>query len=186
MRILVAMEYSGRVREAFRAKGHNVTSCDLLPSEDNSPHHVVGDVIPLIDQGGWDLIVMHPPCTALAVSGNRWYGTGKEKHSERLESIAWTLMVFEKAQRNAKAVCMENPVGVLPIKATQYVQPWEYGCGETKKTGLWLAGLEPLTPTDIVDGREQRVWRMGPSPDRWKERSRTFQGIAYAMAAQWG
>jgi hypothetical protein len=186
MKVLIAMEYSGRVREAFRAKGHDVTSCDLLPSEDNSPHHITGDALPVIQQGGWDLIIMHPPCTALAVSGNRWYGKGKEKHAERVAAVSWTMDLFTMAQQYSKAVAMENPVGVLPVKASQYIQPWEFGHGECKKTGLWIAGLAPLTPTDIVSGREQRVWKMGPSPERWKERSRTFQGVADAMATQWG
>ena len=175
MRVLVACESSGVVREAFRELGHEAWSCDLLPAD---------DCIPVI-KAGWDLIIMHPPCTAVAVSGNRWYGKGKPKHAERLASIEWTWALFELAKKHAPRVAMENPVGVLG-KATQYIQPWQFGHGETKKTGLWLHGLAPLKATEVVSGREQRVWKMGPSPDRWKERSKTFAGIGSAMAAQWG
>lgn len=185
MRVLVACEYSGKVREAFRKLGHDAWSCDLLPSDDNSPYHIQGDCVPVIRQG-WDLIIMHPPCTALCVSGNRWYGKGMPKHSERLESMRWTVGLFNLAKCHAPKVAMENPVGVLPIPATQYIQPWEYGHGETKKTGLWLFGLPALIPTDIVEGRLDRIHKMAPSPDRWKLRSETYQGIADAMAAQWG
>lgn len=189
MRVLVACEYSGKVREAFRRKGHDAWSCDLLPADDGSEFHIQGDCIPVIKQDyrpHWDLIIIHPPCTALAVSGNRWYGKGMPKHQERLDSIEWTLALFELAKRHAPRVCMENPVGVLPIKPTQYIQPWEFGHGETKKTGLWLHGLEPLKPTNIVEGREQRIWKLPPTADRWKIRSETFHGIADAMAEQWG
>lgn len=186
MRVLVACEYSGKVREAFRKLGHDAWSCDLLPADDNSPFHIQGDCVPVIQQG-WDIIIMHPPCTALAVSGNRWYGKGMPKHSERLESIKWTTALYNLAKEHARVgVCMENPVGVLPIKPTQYIQPWQFGHGETKKTGLWLHGLPPLEPTNIVEGREQRIWKLPPSADRWKIRSETFQGIADAMAEQWG
>lgn len=186
MRVLVACEYSGKVREAFRKLGHDAWSCDLLPADDNSPFHIQGDCVPVIQQC-WDIIIMHPPCTALAVSGNRWYGKGMPKHSERLESIKWTTALYNLAKEHARAgACMENPVGVLPIKPTQYIQPWQFGHGETKKTGLWLHGLPPLEPTNIVEGREQRIWKLPPSPDRWKIRSTTFQGIADAMANQWG
>lgn len=185
MRVLVACEYSGKVRGAFRAQGHDAWSCDLLPADDNSQYHIQGDCRSVITEG-WDLIIMHPPCTALAVSGNRWYGRGCEKHSERLEAIAWTVELWELARQHSPRVCMENPVGVLPMKPTQYIQPWQFGHGETKKTGLWLHGLAPLEATDVVEGREQRIWRMAPSADRWKKRSETFSGIAEAMAQQWG
>lgn len=185
MRILVACEFSGVVRDAFRAKGHDAWSCDLLPSDKGGDYHIQGDCIPVIKKG-WDLIIMHPPCTALAVSGNRWYGRGMPKHNERLASIEWTVALFDLAKNNARiGVCMENPVGVLPIPATQYIQPWQFGHGETKKTGLWLDRLPPLVATNIVDGREQRIWKLPPSADRWKIRSTTFQGIADAFAAQW-
>ena len=185
MRILVACEYSGKVREAFRALGHDVTSCDLLPSDDNSPNHIIGDCLDVIKLG-WDLIIMHPPCTALAVSGNRWYGKGMPKHQERIDSIAWTMALWAEAKKYALMVAMENPVGVLPMKASQYIQPWQFGHGETKKTGLWLHNLPDLMPTNVVDGREPRIWKLPPSADRWKIRSETYQGIADGMASQWG
>ena len=185
MRVLVACEYSGKVREAFRKLGHDAWSCDLLPADDGSEFHIQGDCVPVIMRG-WDLIIMHPPCTALCVSGNRWYGRGMPKHQERIDSIEWTTGLFELAKQHAKSVAMENPVGVLPMKPTQYIQPWQFGHGETKRTGLWLHNLKPLEPTDIVEGRENRIHKMPPSADRWKIRSETYQGIADAMAAQWG
>ena len=190
MNVLVMCEYSGVVRNAFRRKGHMAWSCDLLPSDDGSKFHHEHDCLEVMRTkhvriSHWDLIIMHPPCTALAVSGNRWYGKGMAKHHERIASIEWTMNLFNEAKKYAPYVCMENPVGVLPVKPTQYIQPWEFGHGETKKTGLWLHNLPKLTPTDVVEGREQRVWKMGPSPDRWKLRSKTYQGIADAMAEQW-
>jgi site-specific DNA-cytosine methylase len=186
MRVLVACEYSGTVRDAFIAAGHDAVSCDLLPTDKPGPH-IQGDCIPVIKSGNFDIIIMHPPCTALAVSGNRWYGNGMPRNQERIKSINWTLAFWEIAKAHARiGVCMENPVGVLPIKPTQYIQPWQFGHGETKKTGLWLHNLPPLVPTDIVNGREQRIWKMPPSADRAKLRSITYQGIADAMAEQWG
>ena len=186
MRVLIACESSGTVREAFRALGHDAWSCDLLPADDGSPWHVQGDMLGLLVAGRWDLIIMHPPCTALCVSGNRWYGNGKPKHAERLRAVEWTVALWRRAVEVCDRVCMENPVGVLPMKASQWVQPWQFGHGETKRTGFWLHGLPLLVPTDVVDGREQRIWKLGPSADRWKVRSKTFDGIAQAMAAQWG
>lgn len=185
MRILIACEYSGTVRDAFRALGHEAISCDLLPTDAPGPH-IQGDCIPVIKSRHWDLIILHPPCTALAVSGNRWYGKGMPRNAERLEAIRWTLDLFELAKSHADSVCMENPVGVLPVPASQYIQPWQFGHGETKRTGLWLHKLPLLVPTELVDGREQRIWKMPPSADRWKLRSTTFSGIAAAMADQWG
>ena len=185
MKILVACEFSGVVREAFRKRGHEAYSNDLLPADDCSPYHIQGDCRDAIASERWDLIIMHPPCTALAVSGNRWYGLGMPKHQERLEAIRWTVRLFETAKDHADKVAMENPVGVLPMKPTQYIQPWQFGHGETKKTGLWLHNLPPLKPTNIVEGREQRIWKLPPTADRWKIRSTTYQGIADAMAAQW-
>lgn len=185
MKVLIACEYSGVVRDAFIRRGHDAISCDLLPTDAEGPH-IQGDCVGAIESRQWDLIIMHPPCTALAVSGNRWYGTGMPKHQERIDSIEWTVGLFELAKKNADRVAMENPVGVLPIKPTQYIQPWQFGHGETKKTGLWLHNLPCLVPTDIVEGREQRIWKLPPSADRWKIRSETFAGIADGMACQWG
>ena len=185
MKVLVACEYSGKVREAFRKAGHDAWSNDLLPADDGSEFHIVGDCVDVIRRG-WDLIVMHPPCTALCVSGNRWYGRGMPKHEDRIAAIQWTMALWRLACEHSPRVAMENPVGVLPMPATQYVQPWQFGHGETKKTGLWLCGLPELQPTNVVDGRESRIHKMPPSADRWKIRSETYQGIADAMAAQWG
>ena len=135
--------------------------------------------------GPWDLIVMHPDCTALAVSGNRWYGRGMIHHQKRLDAVEWTMKLWELATSECPRVAMENPVGVIPMRATQYIQPWQFGHGETKKTGLWLHGLPNLVPTEIVDGRENRIWNMAPSDTRKADRSRTYAGIAQAMAQQW-
>lgn len=182
MNVLVACEYSGIVRRAFRARGHNAWSCDLLPAEDGSPHHIQGDVLKLLDYD-WDLMIAHPPCTHLAVSGARWF---VNKTDEQAQALA-----FVEALLNApiprKAI--ENPVSIISSrirKPDQIIQPWQFGHGETKATCLWLDGLWPLQPTHIVEGREARVHRMPPSPGRWKERSRTYTGIAQAMAEQWG
>ena len=196
MNILVAYESSGTVREAFRKLGHDAWSCDLQPADDGSNYHLQGDVEEWISDPAlkrWDLIIMHPPCTALCVSGNAHYGTGKVKHQQRIDAIEYTLRVFELAKANADRVCMENPVGVLPIKASQYVQPYEHGHAESKKTGLWLHNLPCLRPTRLMYRPACGYWdnqtpsgqnKLGPSPDRWKIRSKTYAGIAQAMAEQ--
>lgn len=181
MRVLIACEYSGRVRDAFRALGHDAMSCDLLPTDAEGPHHQ-GDVTELLHMD-WDLMIAHPPCTHLAVSGSRWF---KGKVKEQAEALVFvqTLMDAPIAK-----IAIENPISVISSrirKPDQIIQPWQFGHGETKATCLWLKGLPKLTPTNVVEGREARVHRMPPSPDRWKERSRTYQGIAEAMAAQWG
>lgn len=188
MRVLVAYESSGTVREAFRRLGHEAWSCDLQAADDGSRYHLSVDAEYAIKDGFgfYDLIIMHPPCTALCVSGNAHYGKGKPKHNQRLEAIDYTLDMFELAKECAQRVALENPVGVLPIKASQYVQPWQFGHGECKKTGFWLHNLPKLESTKIVEGREQRIWKLGPSADRWKIRSKTYDGIAQAMAEQWG
>ena len=194
MRVLIACEYSGAVREAFRKRGHDAYSCDLLPADDGSQYHYKGDCWPIIAQG-WDLIIMHPPCTALAVSGNAHYGTGKPKNHLRAEAIEWTLSLYDHAKQYAPRVAFENPVGVLPVKPTQYVQPYQFGHPESKKTGLWLHNLPPLTDTNTLPKPERGYWdnqtpsgqnKLAPSADRWKIRSTTYQGIADAMAEQWG
>lgn len=181
MKILIACEYSGVVRRAFASVGHDAWSCDLIPSEDNSPNHIQGDVIPLLTQG-WDMMICHPPCTHLAVSGARWFHLKQKEQSEALE--------FVRTLLNAPIpkIALENPVSIISSrirKPDQVIQPWQFGHGETKATCLWLKNLTALVPTDIVEGREQRIWKLPPSPTRWKERSRTFTGIAEAMAAQW-
>lgn len=182
MKVLVACEYSGKVREAFLKIGHNAWSCDLLPSDDNSPYHIQDDVLKHLDEE-WDLMIAHPPCTHLAVSGARWFKDKKEEQESALE--------FVKSLMNApiEKIALENPVSIISSrirKPDQIIQPWQFGHGETKATCLWLKNLPKLQPTNIVQGRDGRVWKMPPSKDRWKLRSETYQGIADAMASQWG
>lgn len=187
--ILIGCEESQVITAAFRAAGYEDTySCDLLPTRGNSNWHYQADIqdIVLI---GWDLIILHPDCTAMAVSGNRWYGRGMPKNSERIGAISWTLKLWQLAKECSHRVALENPVSVIfkhldaPV---QYVQPWQFGHGETKKTGFALHNLPPLEPTNIVEGREQRIWKMGPSPNRKRDRSETYPGIADAVVSQWG
>jgi len=182
MRVLVACEYSGKVREAFRKLGHDAWSCDLLPADDDSPYHYQCDVRELLDKG-WDLMIAHPPCTHLAVSGARWF---KDKQMEQAEALGF---VNQLLAAPIPKIALENPISIISShvrKPDQIIQPWMFGHGETKATCLWLKGIPKLTPTNIVDGREGRVWKLPPSKDRWKLRSETYQGIADAMASQWG
>lgn len=181
MKILVACEFSGTVRDAFIAKGHDAMSCDLLPTETNGPHYQ-GDVTDVLNDG-WDLMICHPPCTHLAVSGARWF---KDKLVEQQEALDFVSLLLNAP---IEKICLENPISIISSKIrkpTQIIQPWQFGHGETKATCLWLKNLPKLKPTDIVSGREAKVHRMPPGPDRWKERSRTYKGIAQAMADQWG
>ena len=181
MKILVACEFSGIVREAFNKLGHDATSCDLLETEIPG-FHIKDDVLKHLNKK-WDLMIAHPPCTYLAVSGARWFKDRKHEQNEALE------FVYMLAHTNIPRVCIENPIGVISSfwrKPDQIVQPWMFGHGETKATCLWLKNLPKLQPTNIVDGREGRVWKESPGPNRWKNRSRTYQGIAEAMAFQWG
>lgn len=181
MRVLIACEYSGTVREAFAARGHDAWSCDLLDTEIPG-QHIKGDVLAVLGDG-WDLMIAHPPCTHLAVSGARWF---KDKVREQAEALAFVRALLAAP---IPKIALENPVSVIATqirRPSQTIQPWQFGHGETKRTCLWLQNLPPLTPTDIVDGREGRIWKLPPSPDRWKERSRTYPGIAAAMASQWG
>jgi len=180
MRVLVACEYSGVVRDAFIRKGHYAMSCDLLDSEVTGNHYK-GDVRDVINDG-WDLMICHPPCTHLAVSGARWF---KDKIKEQQEALEFVELLLNAP---IEKICLENPISIISSrirKPDQIIQPWQYGHGETKATCLWLKNLPLLKPTDIVDGREARVHKMPPGPDRWKERSRTFKGVAQAMADQW-
>ena len=180
MKVLIACEYSGIVREAFKKKGHDALSCDLLPSEIPGKHYQ-GKVEDIIGEG-WDLMIAHPPCTHLAVSGARWF---KDKRREQGEALAFVQYLLNAP---IPRIALENPVSIISSKIRkpdQIIQPWQFGHGETKATCLWLKGLPKLVPTNIVSGREHRVHQMPPSPDRWKERSRTFTGIAKAMAEQW-
>jgi len=197
VRVLIACEFSGTVRRAFTARGHDAWSCDLLPAEDRSNRHIVGDARDLLDDG-WDLLmVAHPPCTRLCNSGVRWLTKAPPGRTladmwAELETGAALFSAFWNAK--IPRIAVENPVMHRHAKAliegyappAQSVQPWQYGHGEVKRTCLWLRGLPVLTPTDVVDGREARVHRMPPGPNRGKERSRFFSGIADAMADQWG
>ena len=183
MRVLIACEFSGRVRDAFIAKGHDAMSCDLLPSETPGPHYQ-GDVLNILDDG-WDLMIAHPPCTHLSVSGAKWFA---EKRADGRQQKA-VVFFMELANANIPKIAVENPISIMSTawrKPDQIIQPWMFGHGETKSTCLWLKELPKLQPTNIVQGREQRLHRLPPSPDRWKLRSVTFQGIADAMAEQWG
>ena len=184
MRVLVACEYSGRVREAFRNLGHDAWSCDILESEDDSEFHIQTRIEDIINDG-WDLMIAHPPCTHLAVSGARHF-KAKQESGVQQEALEFVRLLLEA---DIPKIALENPISIISSKIRkpdQIIQPWQFGHGETKATCLWLKGLPKLVPTNIVDGREQRIHKMPPSPTRWKERSRTYQGIADAMAQQWG
>lgn len=182
MRVLIACEFSGIVRRAFEAQGHDAWSCDLLPPEDMAKKHLQTDARSVLGMR-WDLMIAHPPCTYLAVSGARWF---KDRSAEQLASLEF---VRDLLAAPVPRIALENPVSVISSKIRkpdQIVQPWMFGHPETKATCLWLKNLPKLVATEIVDGREARVHREPPSPDRWKNRSRTYLGIAEAMARQWG
>jgi len=181
MKILIACEYSGTVREAFSKLGYDAWSCDILETEIPG-NHLQCDVREILGDG-WDMMIAHPPCTHLAVSGARWFKDKKVEQAEALEFVRLLLNApIEK-------IALENPISIISShirKPDQIIQPWQFGHGETKATCLWLQNLPKLQPTNIVEGREQRIWKMPPGENRWKERSRTFEGIAQAMANQWG
>lgn len=214
MRILIGCEESGVVSRAFRERGHDAWSCDLIESAGDRSHHILGDVWDyLIPEGDgawrcarcsqtcygescflcgektvsceWDMLIAFPPCTDLCVSGARWFAKKRENGGQQ-RSIDFFMAL---ANCGIPKIAIENPVGIMSSlyrKPDQIIQPWQFGHGETKATCLWLKNLPKLTPTNIVSGREQRIWKMGPSENRAKERSRTFPGIGAAMAAQWG
>lgn len=185
MRVLVACEFSGIVRDAFLELGHDAMSCDLLPTERPGPHYQ-GDVFDVIDYP-WDLGIFHFPCTNTAVSGARHFAA-KKLDGRQQASVALFMRGWRRAEHIPK-VAFEQPVSILSTlfrPPDQIIQPWQFGHGETKQTCLWLRGLPKLEPTNIVDGREQKVWLAPPSENRWKDRSRTYEGIAKAMAEQWG
>lgn len=182
-RVLIACEYSGAVRDAFIALGHEAMSCDLLPTDAPGPHYQ-GDVRDVLDYP-WDLMIAHPPCTDLSVSGARHFAA-KRMDGRQQASVSFFMRL---AKADIPHIAIENPVCIMSSlwrKPDQTIQPWQFGHGETKATCLWLKNLPPLRPTSIVDGREQRVHKLPPSPDRWKIRSKTYDGIAKAMAEQWG
>lgn len=181
MKVLIACEFSGIVREAFRERGHNSFSCDLLPTELSGQHYQC-NILEVLHQH-WDLMIAHPPCTHLAVSGARWF---KHKKLEQKEALDFVKMLLNT---NIKKIALENPISIISSvirKPDQIIQPWQFGHGETKATCLWLKNLPKLVPTNVVSGREAKVHKMPPSENRWKERSRTYVGIAKAMAEQWG
>lgn len=200
MKILIACERSGVVRRAFRARGHEAWSCDLEPADDGSPFHIQGDALEAIESEDWDQLIGHPPCTHLSLSGARWltdhwvkrkgkpprWHDGSAKRQAQREAVE-----FFRALWNAPVgqICLENPMSMastLVAPKTQTIHPWQFGHGECKTTWLWLKGLPPLVPTSIVAGREQRIHRMPPGADRARARSQTYEGIAQAMAEQWG
>jgi hypothetical protein len=194
VRVLVACEYSGKVREAFRRRGHDAWSCDLLPADDSSAFHVQGDVVPLLTDS-WDLMIGHPPCTYLCGSGIHWNARRPERAALTEEAAAFFLTLWNAP---IPRVAIENPVGVMSTrlrKPDQIIQPWQYGHPESKATCLWLRGLPLLIPTNVLDKPACGYWqnqtpsgqnKLGPSADRWKIRSATYEGWAEAMAEQWG
>jgi len=199
LKVLIACEYSGVVRDAFLMLGHDAISCDLLPTDVEGPHHQ-GDVIEylnIFEDGYFDLIIAHPECTKLCVSGNAHYGEGQAKYDQRLASVKWTMAFWELAKRKAERVAFENPVGVLHrlggMPKANYVHPYQFGHLEQKKTGLHLHNLPPLVATndvyqemlDLPKNIRERLFYLPPSENRWKIRSTTYTGIANAMASQW-
>lgn len=198
---LVGCEYSATVRDALRARGIDAVSCDLRPTEGDARWHIQGDVREAIKSRFWDLIILHIDCTAMAVCGNRHYGTGKPKHDERLAAIYWSVETARLALTQSIAVAIENPASVIfPVLRdqlnadVQYIHPWQHGHPEMKKTGLALWGLPRIAETNNVHAEmmalprneRERVHFMAPGPDRGKERARFYQGFAIAMATQWG
>ena len=206
MKILIGMETSGKIREEFRTKGHDAVSCDILPSDDNSPHHHQCDIYDVLKTNHWDIIIIHPECTKLCVSGNHVYAFGKIKHMQRISAIQYTQRLWSNCLLWTEKLCLENPVGVLKthtnLPKPQYIQPYQFGHNASKKTGLFLHGLPKLKETKRIygriylsNGKRYERWsnqtdsgqnKLAPPKDRWKLRSETYQGIAEAMASQWG
>ena len=189
MKVLIGCEESQTICAAFRKVGIPAISCDLQPTRGNPKWHIQDDIVKVLDdEYKWDLVILHPDCTALALSGNRHYGNNKPRHNERLEAIEWTTQLWEQCKSRSKRAALENPASVIFQylgNKVQYIQPWMFGHGETKKTGLALHNLPNLTPTNIVEGREPKVWLMG-GKNRKRDRSVTYQGIADAIVDQWG
>jgi hypothetical protein len=185
--ILIGCEESQVVCKAFRDAGYEAYSCDLEATRGNPEWHYQDDIMNVIPKRRWSLIILHPDCTSMALSGNRWYGKGMVYNYKRKKAIEWTVKLWELAKKHSPKVGLENPASVIfPVLKKLgakifYLQPWQHGHGETKKTGFALHGLEPLEPTDEVEGREQRIWKMAPSPTRKRDRSETYSGVASAM-----
>lgn len=199
--VLIGCEYSATERDAFRARGFDAWSCDLLPTDGDPEWHIQGDVREAIKSRWWDLIVLHVDCTAMGVCGNKHYGAGKPRHDERVRAIGWTLGTVDLALSNAPCVMLENPASVIfPILRrdrnadVQYIQPWQHGHPEQKKTGLALWGLPRIVETNNVYDHmmtlprkeRERIFFMSPGHDRGHERARAYPGIAEAFATQWG
>ena len=187
LKVLIGCEESQTITKLFRNIGVPAYSCDILPTRGNPDWHYKEDILNIIPIEKWDLIILHPDCTCLAVSGNGTYARGKPGYNKRLYSIGWTLELWDLAKKHSKRVALENPVSVIfkYLPNVQYIQPWQFGHGETKKTGLALHNLPKLKPTNIVDGREPRIHKMGPGIHRKRDRSETYIGIAKAMRSQW-
>ena len=186
--VLIGCEESQTICKAFRDASYEAYSCDLQPTRGNPEWHYQADIMEVIPMREWGLIILHPDCTAMAVSGNRWYGRGMPLHHKRGQAIEWTLKLWELAKQHSKRVALENPVSVIfkHLPNVFYLQPHDHGHGETKKTGFALHNLEPLKPTNKVVGRDQRIWKMPPSATRKRDRSQTFPGVAQAVVQQWG
>jgi hypothetical protein len=184
MRVIVGCEFSQIVTKAFRARGHEAFSCDLLPTEGNPQWHFQEDILEVLERERFDLGIFHPPCTHLAVSGARWFAE-KRADGRQQHGIDFFMRLVETP---IEKIAIENPIGIMSTiyrKPDQIIQPFWFGHGETKATCLWLKNLPKLQPTNIVEGREQKCWKEPPGPDRWKNRSRTYKGIAKALATQW-
>lgn len=182
-RILIACEFSGVVRDAFKERGWDAWSCDLLPTE-NPGQHIHGDVLEVL-ANGWDMMIAHPPCTYLCSSGLHWNKRRPERAKQTEDALDFVRRLLDAP---IARIALENPIGCIATcirPADQIIQPWQFGHGETKATCLWLKNLPVLKPTNVVEGRENRIWRMPPRKDRWKQRSLTYPGIAQAMADQW-
>ena len=188
MLVLVGCEESQTVTRAFRVRGHIAYSCDQIPTRGNPDWHLQGDVMDAVNAAAWDLIILHPPCTAMAVAGNGTYGAGKKKHHERAKAIEWTLDLWRRAIDRAAYVALENPKSIIfnYLQNVQYIKPEYFGHAQTKLTGLALKNLPFLKPTNVVCGWDDSLHRLPPSEDRARIRSTTFDGVAQAMADQWG
>lgn len=186
--ILIGCEESQKVCQAFRKLGYNAISCDIKQTRGNPDYHIQDDVFNVVPEKQWDLIILHPPCTHLSLSGNRWYGKGMPLHNLRLDAIDWTLRLWHLALKHSHKVALENPTSVIfnYFNNVQYIQPYQFGHGELKKTGFALHNLPPLKQTNLVLGRVPRIHHMPPSPLRQTLRSETYQGVADAIAQQWG
>ena len=187
--ILIGCEESQVICQSFISAGYLATkSCDLIPTRGNPNYHIQADIIDVIPSQHWDLIILHPPCTALSLSGNKHYGEGKPLNHKRHEALAWTLALWRLAIKHSNHAALENPMSILfkHIGYMFYLQPWQHGHGETKKTGFALHNLLPLQPSNIVAGRADRIHKMAPSKYRARDRSVTYQGVADAIVDQWG